>query len=71
MNIADQIDFVADGHSATRRAELAAADAAVLAWRRAHPNTLDDYLDFLQTVHDMFGPFPRQRSAWATYDFRL
>ncbi len=71
MKIADQLDFVADGHSTTRRAAFAAADAAALAWRQAHPSTLDDYLDFVRTVHDLFGPSSRQASAWAARDFRL
>jgi hypothetical protein len=71
MNAADQADYLADGLSRVRREEFAAGEAAVQAWQRSHPATLDEYFDFLDGLQAIFGAFPVRRDRWLGDDFRL
>ncbi|HEX7408901.1 MAG TPA: hypothetical protein VF515_14810 [Candidatus Binatia bacterium] len=71
MNAADQADYVGDGISSARREQFVASEAAVQAWQRSHPATLDEYFDFLDGLQAIFGPFPVRRDGWSGDDFRL
>ncbi len=67
----DLQDFREEALDPERRANLAASEAAVRNWETAHPWTLDDFLDFLASFHEIFGPFPDRREVWKGTDFRL
>ena len=64
-------EYLKDGRDLKRLANFLAGDEAVRMWVRAHPLSLPDYLDFLESVHDLFGPFPTSHEPWAERDFRL
>ena len=63
--------FVADGRSAERRQRFRAAEEATRAWRREHPATLDDVIDFIMQLQEVFGPFSSDRPATIARDMRL
>ena len=71
MKREEQVDFVNDGRDAARRERFRASQEAVQAWERAHPRSLDDYLDFLGALQVLFGPFPIDRRVSLGRDFLL
>jgi hypothetical protein len=57
--------------SAAVRVEFEASAAAVATWERAHPRTLDDYLEFLDELQRVFGVFPVSDAVSNTDRFLL
>ena len=64
-------DLLSTQPPATSHAEFAASATAVATWNRAHPWTLDAYLDFLDDLQRAFGPFPISRDVPRGGAFRL
>lgn len=71
MNEQDWADFKADGLSRERRAQFEASDRAVRAWQREHPMSLDEYLDFLAQMQELFGAAPRRDREAGGSNYRL
>ncbi len=71
MSRDDLQDFRDEGLGSERIANLAASEASVRAWELDHPWSLDDFLDFLQSFQEIFGPFPAREHVGAGKDFRL
>jgi hypothetical protein len=62
--------FVADGRSVDRRRQFRDAEEATRAWRRSHPATLDDVIDLIMQLQEIFGPFSSDRPATVARDMR-
>lgn len=71
MTPEEQVEFVADGLNETRRGNFRAGAAAVSAWECTHPVPFDDYLDFLDGLQAVFGPFPIGERLSRGDDYRL
>ena len=71
MSPKDREEFLRDGLSRQRRENFDDGAAAVRAWERGHPWSLDDYLEFLDSLQNAFGQFPLDRTPWTGGDFRL
>jgi len=71
MSRDDLQDFRDEGLDSKRIANLAAAEASTRAWEHDHPWSLDDFLDFLVSFQEIFGPFPAREGAGTGKDFRL
>lgn len=54
--MSDLTEFRDDGLSRLRRDDFEAAARAVRAWESAHPLAFEDYLRFLESFQEMFGP---------------
>ena len=61
----------ADAYSIERRNNFEAGTAAAIRWSRAHPLPLEGFLDFLQSLQAVFGPFPVDHEPWPGSDYRL
>lgn len=71
MNPRERKEYVEDGLSGERRRQFLISDQVALEWQRAHPWSLVEYLEFLEALQDIFGPFPVHREPWTGNDFRL
>jgi hypothetical protein len=71
MNERERAEYLEDGLSSRRRQQFLISDQVSREWQRRHPWSLDEYFHFLETLQDMFGPFPLRRDAWIGNDFRL
>jgi hypothetical protein len=71
MSRDDLQDFREEGLDAERTANLAASEDSARAWERDHPWSLDDFLDFLSSLQEIFGPFPARDEVGMGKDFRL
>jgi hypothetical protein len=71
MNQRDREEMLHDGSSDARRVNFAIAAVESLAWERANPRSLDEYVEFLQAVQELFGPFPVDHEPWTGDEFRL
>jgi hypothetical protein len=60
-----------DASSNTRRVNFEIAAAKSRAWERENPRSLDDYVEFLRAVQELFGSFPVDHDPWTGKDFRL
>jgi hypothetical protein len=71
MSRADLQDFREESLDAERTANLAASEDSARAWERDHPWSVDDFLDFLASFQEIFGPFPAREDLTAGEQFRL
>jgi hypothetical protein len=60
-----------DGLAADRQRDFAAAERAVSAWERAHPQGLEGILAFVDGLRALFGDPPVDRRPWRGSDFRM
>ena len=70
MRPEDREEFLRDGLSSERRANFEAGETAVRDWKRHRTWSLDDYLEFLESLQSAFGEFPIDRAPWPGSDFR-
>jgi len=71
MSANDLQGFRDEGRDAERTANLAATEASARAWERDHPWSLDDFLDFLGSFQEIFGPLPAREKTHTGEDCRL
>ena len=71
MRPEEREEFLRDGLSRERRANFEAGETAVRAWEGRCPWSLDDYVEFLDSLQSVFGAFPIDRAPWQGRDFRL
>lgn len=71
MNEQDRKEMLEDASSEIRRSNFESGAAKSRAWEREHRRSLDDYLELLDSVQQLFGPFPVDRKPWAGEYFRL
>jgi hypothetical protein len=67
----DLQDFREEGVDAERAANLAASEASTRTWEHDHPWSLDDFLDFLTSFQEIFGPLPGRKDVSMGKCFRL
>jgi hypothetical protein len=60
-----------DGLSDERRRQFRASAEASERWDRAHPQSIDDILAFIDQLRAAFGEPPVDRRPWRGNDFRI
>ena len=71
MSNDDLRDFRDEGCDAERSANIAASEASVRAWERDLRWSLDDFLDFLGSLQEIFGALPAREETCTGRHFRL
>jgi hypothetical protein len=69
--MSDLSEFRDDGLSLRRREEFDAGRRAVRSWEIEHPMTFEDYLRFLESFQDVFGPLTPRFDGAPVGEFRL
>ena len=65
------LEFRDEGRSGERRQAFRDAERKIRDWERAHPQTLDSILDWIDQLRDVFGDPPIDTRPWQGDDFRL
>jgi hypothetical protein len=71
MNDRERAEYRDDGLSGERREQFLISERLSRQWQERHAGSLDDYFDFLETLQEMFEPFPQRHEVWRGNDFRL
>lgn len=67
----DLRDFRDEGCDPVRNANLRDSTSTVRAWERDHPWSLDDFIEFLRSLREIFGDADPRRPGLTGDDFRL